>query len=172
MGGELLRGGANQIRLAYAWWSTPTTADDGATDKRQLAVAWDRLELAPTATTNRRPRAEGDALVLPAATGALRMAAMITRPAAVELIEVVSGRQIAEVEVHELTVPEDGPLVGTTISDAQARSRHGVLIVAFRGPDGTLEFNPGGDAVFQSGAGVIVMGRCEDIDRFRAEYGV
>ena len=117
-------------------------------------------------------QAGADRVVLPAATGALRMAAMITRPAAVELIEVVSGRQIAEVEVDELTVPEGSPLVGTTIGDAQARSRHGVLIVAFRGPDGTLQFNPGGDAVFRPGAGVIVMGRSEDIDRFRAEYQV
>jgi voltage-gated potassium channel len=38
-------------------------------------------------------QAGADRVVLPAATGALRMAAMITRPSAVELIEVVAGRQ-------------------------------------------------------------------------------
>ncbi|NQU25163.1 MAG: NAD-binding protein [Candidatus Nealsonbacteria bacterium] len=117
-------------------------------------------------------QAGADRVVLPAAAGALRMAAMITRPAAIELIEVVSGRQLAGVEVDELTIPEGSPLAGTTISEVQARSRHGVLVVAFRGPDGTLEFNPGSDGIFQAGAGVIVMGRTEDIDRFRNEYKV
>lgn len=115
-------------------------------------------------------QAGADRVVLPAATGALRMAAMITRPAAVELIEVVTGRQVAEVEVDELTIPEGSPLVGTTIRESQPRSRHGLLIAAIRRPGENLEFNPGGDTVFEAGATIIVMGRTNDIDRFRAEY--
>lgn len=117
-------------------------------------------------------QAGADRVVLPATTGALRMAAMITRPSAVELIEVVAGRHIAEVEVDELLIPEDNPLVGTTVRESETRRRHGLLIVAFRRPDGLLQFNPSGDAVFESGASLIVMGRPEDIDRFRAEYAL
>ena len=117
-------------------------------------------------------QAGADRVVLPAATGALRMAAMITRPAAVELIEVVAGRQIAEVEVDELTVPADSPLVGMTVRQSDARSRHGLLIVAVRPADQKLEFNPGGDTVFEAGASIVVMGRAEDIDRFREEYRI
>jgi len=117
-------------------------------------------------------QAGADRVVMPAATGALRMAAMITRPSAVELIEVVSGRQMAEVEVDELTIPAACPLVGTSIRQSQSRSRHGLLIVAFRHPDGRLEFNPGGDALFETGATVVVMGDSADIDRFRAEYRI
>ncbi len=117
-------------------------------------------------------QAGADRVVLPAAAGAMRMAAMITRPSAVELIEVVAGRQISEVEVDELIIPPDSPLVGMSIRESQPRARHGLLIVATRLPGGTLEFNPGGDAVFQSGASVVVMGRVDDIDRFRAEYKI
>ena len=100
------------------------------------------------------------------------MAAMITRPSAVELIEVVAGRHIAEVEVDELTIREGSPLVGTTVRESQTRSRHGLLIVAFRSAEGHLEFNPSGDTVFQAGATVIAMGRPQDIDRFREEYQI
>jgi voltage-gated potassium channel len=117
-------------------------------------------------------QAGADRVVLPAAAGALRMAAMITRPAALELIEVVAGRQIAEVEVDELTVPAESPLVGMTIRDCQPRSHHGLLVVALRRTGGALEFNPGGDALFEADTSVILMGRSQDIDRFRAEYKI
>jgi voltage-gated potassium channel len=117
-------------------------------------------------------QAGADRVVMPAAAGALRMAAMITRPAALELIEVVAGRQIAEVEVDEVTIAARSPLVGMTVRDSQTRSRHGLLIVAFRRAGGKLEFNPGGDALFEAGASVLVLGRQADIDRFRAEYQI
>ena len=117
-------------------------------------------------------QAGADRVVMPAAAGALRMAAMITRPAALELIEVVAGRQIAEVEVDVVTVAAGSPLVGMSVRDSQTRSRHGLLIVAFRRGGGKLEFNPGGEAVFEAGASVVLLGRPADIDRFRAEYRI
>ena len=117
-------------------------------------------------------QAGANRVVLPAATGALRMAAMITRPSAVELIELVAGRQIAEVEVDEFDILPESPLVGVTVRDSQARSRYGLLIVAVRQPGGELQFNPGADMVFEADGSVIVMGRLPDIERFRSEYKV
>jgi len=117
-------------------------------------------------------QAGADRVVLPAAAAALRMAAMIMRPSAVELIEVVSGRQIAEVEVDEMVVPATSRLVGSTVREAEPRSRHGLLIVALRRPGGNLEFNPGGDTVFEADTSVVVLGRQADIDHFRAEFAV
>jgi voltage-gated potassium channel len=117
-------------------------------------------------------QAGADRVVLPAAAGALRMAAMVIRPTAVELIEVVAGRQIAEVEVAELEIPERSPLVGATIRQIQPRARHGLLIVAVRRRGAPLEFNPGGDTVFEAGASIVVLGRSDAIDAFRAEFEV
>ena len=48
----------------------------------------------------------------------------------------------------------------------------GLLIVALRHADGNLVFNPDADTAFQSGDTVIAMGRLEDIERFRSEYGI
>ena len=100
------------------------------------------------------------------------MAAMITRPLAIELIEVVAGRKIAEVEVDEVTIPHGSALVGVTVRDSQTRSRHGLLIVAVRDPDGHLRFNPGADEVLQAGGSVVVMGSPKDIDRFRTDHKI
>jgi voltage-gated potassium channel len=129
-----------------------------------------RAEL-PT-TEKKLLQAGADRVVLPAATGAMRMALMITRPSAVELVELVAGRQVAEVEIDELTISFESPLVGCTVRDSQTRSRHGLLIVAVRHTGGVLAFNPDADTVFQGGDTVIVMGQTADIERFREEYGI
>ena len=121
-------------------------------------------------TEKKLVQAGADRVVLPAATGALRMAAMITRPSAVELLEVVAGRKVAEVEVDELAIPEGSSLVGLTVRDSQTRTRHGLLIVAVRQSDGKLQFNPDPLTAFESGGNVIVMGNSTDIDRFRSDH--
>jgi len=117
-------------------------------------------------------QAGANRVVLPAATGATRMAAMITRPSAVELIELAAGRHMTEVEIDELHMPADSPLVGRTVRDAQLRSRHGLLIVAVRNAGKALEFNPDADTVLGAHDAVMVMGRATDIERFRKEYGI
>jgi len=117
-------------------------------------------------------QAGADRVVLPAATGAMRMAAMITRPTMVELIELVAGRHVAEVEVAKVTLPEGCPLVGTTLGTSHLRSRNGLLVVAVRRSDDQLLFAPGAEMVFQAGDQVIVIGHVGDIERFRREFGV
>ncbi|HUT93329.1 MAG TPA: potassium channel protein [Thermoguttaceae bacterium] len=129
-----------------------------------------RAEL-PT-TEKKLLQAGANRVVLPAAAAALRMAAMITRPSTVELIELVAGHHVTEVQVDELTITPDSRLVDCTVRDSETRSRHGLLIVALRHPGGDLMFNPGADTVFQGGDTVIVMGQRADIERFRAEYGI
>ncbi len=115
-------------------------------------------------------QAGADQVVLPATTAAQRMATMIRRPSAVELIEVVAGRQLTEIELDELLITKASPLDGVTVRQSEPRTRHGLMIIAVRHANGRLEFNPGGNTVFQTGSTVVVMGRREDIDRFRADY--
>ncbi len=55
---------------------------------------------------------------------------------------------------------------------SQPRRQHGLLIVAVRRADGALVFNPDIDIRFQSSDGVIAMGRADDLERFREEYGM
>lgn len=121
-------------------------------------------------TEKKLMQAGADQVVLPATTAAQRMAIMITRPSAVELIEVVAGRQLTEIELDELLITTGSPLAGSTVRQSEPRTRHGLMVIAVRHGDGRLEFNPGGDTTFQIGTTVMVMGRREDIDRFREDY--
>ncbi|MGO8746416.1 MAG: potassium channel family protein [Thermoguttaceae bacterium] len=117
-------------------------------------------------------QAGADRVIFPATTAALRIAAMITRPSTLELIELASAGHNAEMAIDEFTIPPDSPLVGSTVRDSGTRSRHGLLIVAIRGADGQLAFNPDASSEFRPGDAVIAMGRVEDIERFRADYGI
>jgi voltage-gated potassium channel len=123
-------------------------------------------------TENKLLQAGADRVVLPAMTGAVRMAAMITRPSAVELIELAAGQHMAEVEIDELIIPAESPLVGQTVREFQPRARHGLLIVAVKSAGNPLEFNPDADTAIQAEDAVMVMGRLSDIERFRTEYGL
>jgi voltage-gated potassium channel len=117
-------------------------------------------------------QAGANKVVLPAATGALRMAAMITRPSMVELVELVAGRHGAEVEVDEVRLTEECSLIGATLGASDIRSRHGLLVVAVRRSDEQLLFAPDASAVFQTGDHVVVMGRVADIEVFRRSHGL
>jgi voltage-gated potassium channel len=129
-----------------------------------------RAESQPT--EKKLVQAGANRVVMPAATGAMRMAAMITRPSMVELIELVAGRETAEVEVDELILPPECELVGRTVGESHIRSRNGLLIVAVRRGNNQLLFAPGADMRFEAGDRVLVIGRLADIERFRREYGI
>jgi voltage-gated potassium channel len=129
-----------------------------------------RAESQPT--EKKLVQAGANRVVLPAATGAMRMAAMITRPSMVELIELVAGREVAEVEVDELALPPECELVGRTVGESHIRSRNGLLIVAVRRGNNELLFAPGADMRFEPGDRVLVIGRLTDIERFRRDHGI
>lgn len=134
-------------------------------DKLQIIA---RSESQPTA--KKLMQAGATRVVLPSTIGALRIAAMITHPSTVELMELVAGHSVLDVEVDELVVPAGSKLIGKTIAQSHTRHQHGLLIVAVKKADGGMVFNPDSDLAFGEGDIVIVMGRVENIERFRGEY--
>lgn len=115
-------------------------------------------------------QAGADRVVLPAAIGAQRMAAMITRPTTVELLELVTQRAVVDVALDELKIGEASPIVEQTVQTIEARKRFGLLVVAVKRASGDMSFNPDEKLRFAAGDTIILMGRVEDIERFRAEY--
>ncbi|REK10473.1 MAG: potassium channel protein [Planctomycetota bacterium] len=117
-------------------------------------------------------QAGANRVVLPAAIGALRIAAMITRPSTIELMELVAGQSVLDVEIDEIFVKPESSIVDKTIRDAQTRTRSGLLIVAIKEAQGGMVFNPSAEVVFKAGDTMIAMGHQNDIDRFRQDYGL
>ncbi len=117
-------------------------------------------------------QAGANRVVLPASIGAQRIAALITRPSTLELMELVAGQSVMDVIVDEIVIPTNSPMIGKTVMDTEARRRHGLLVVAVKRAEGSMIFNPDTNFTFLQGDVVIVMGKPDDIARCRKEYGV
>jgi voltage-gated potassium channel len=115
-------------------------------------------------------QAGADRVVLPAAIGAQRIAAMITRPSTVELLELVTGRGVMDVALDELPIGQGSPILDQTVQTIEARRRFSLLVVAVKRASGDMSFSPDEKLRFAVGDTIILMGRVEDIERFRTEY--
>ena len=122
-------------------------------------------------TTERKLRQAGaDRVVMPATIGAQQMSRMITRPSTADLMELVAEPGTLNVELDELTVVADSPLVGKTIRETEAHRQFGLLVLSVKEPSGTMVFNPDAEHQLKAGDIVILMGRSSDIEKFRSAY--
>ncbi len=118
------------------------------------------------ATEKKLRQAGANEVILPAVIGARRMAALVTRPHAAELMELITDNRSLDADLEELTLTESCPLVGQTIRDVALRSKHHVLIIAIRRQDGQMLFAPDAGTAFAVGDTMIVMGKRSDLKVF------
>ncbi|MEQ8210814.1 MAG: NAD-binding protein [Lacipirellulaceae bacterium] len=124
--------------------------------------------------TERKLRQAGaNDVVLPAVIGAHRMADMIVRPHAAELMHRVGDMNNSlEAIMAEIFIPEGSLLPGKTIRDAGSDLQQRLLIVSVRRPDGEEVFNPSADYEFSAGDCLIAMGEPSQIKNFREKFQV
>ncbi|MEO0530133.1 MAG: potassium channel protein [Planctomycetota bacterium] len=119
------------------------------------------------ATEKKLRQAGADQVVLPAVIGGRRMAALVTRPNAAEMLEHFTNHEKIDVDLEELRLPEGCPLIGKAVRDTGAKQQHNLLIVGIRRSGGTMVFNPNPDDMFEVGDTVVVMGRVDDVKDFQ-----
>jgi len=124
------------------------------------------------ATQKKLKQAGADRVVMPTSIGAQRMAWLVTRPTSADLMELFTDREILDIDMDEVEIPATSNLVGITVVDAMAHRQHRLLFAAIKQADGEMVFNPDADYEFRAGDIIIIMGRMEDIERFRQEYGL
>lgn len=123
-------------------------------------------------TEKKLRQAGANEVVLPAVIGARRMAAMVTRPYAAEMMDHFSNHERIDAGLEELTLPEGNGLVGQTVREVAARQRHNLLVVGIRRADGLMVFNPDPDSPLESSDTLIVLGNVQDIRTFQATHGL
>lgn len=119
------------------------------------------------ATEKKLRQAGADQVVLPAVIGGRRMAALVTRPNAAEMLEHFTNHEKINVDLEELRLVPGSQLIGKTVRDTGAKQQHNLLIVGIRRLGGTMIFNPSPDHEFESDDTLIVMGRVEDVQAFQ-----
>jgi voltage-gated potassium channel len=109
-------------------------------------------------------------VVLPTAIGAKKLAQLIIRPTAENMLEKIQDQSnmiddLAQIglQFDELVVQPDSSLVDRAISEIEIRSNHGFLIVGIRHIDGSNEIHPDPSTKLLAGDVVIVLGHKDDI---------
>ncbi len=120
-------------------------------------------------TEKKLRQAGADRVVMPTIVGAHQMARTITKPTTADLLNLMSDAQL-DVELDELMVPENSPLVGMDVRESEAHRTHKLLVVAIKNADQKMVFNPPADYVVQLEDILLVMGHAEDIETFRRRY--
>jgi voltage-gated potassium channel len=131
-------------------------------------------------STEKKLRLAGaDQVVLPASISAQRMAYMITHPVSLNFLSQDDGRQTlnellsqVDIQVEELVIVPDSPIVGATIEDIEVRGKGTFIVVALKRTDGNTIIHPDQSSRLNAGDIVIVMGHRDDIPRLVQRYVV
>ncbi len=139
---------------------------------RELAPQVQIVARAEQPSTQKKLRQAGaDHVVLPAAIGAQRIASILTNPSAVKFTELVTHRSSLAIEMADVAVADGGPFAGKTLRDLDIGRRTGVMVIAVQRADGRAEFPPSGTEPFAAGDTIVVLGRPDTLEQFRAEFG-
>ncbi|MCM2369710.1 potassium channel family protein [Aporhodopirellula aestuarii] len=115
-------------------------------------------------------QAGANRVVMPTVVGSRQMSRFITRPTTADVIELVSQRDFADLELDEVFVSETNALAGLTVSATDAHRENKLLIIAIQTGEGKLLFNPVATHKIQTGDTLIVMGHLCDIRSFRERF--
>lgn len=131
-----------------------------------------------TVATEKKLRTAGaQHVILPADIGAVRIAHLITRPSAVELLAAGASRsdlndQLNQLHlrIDEFPIPLLSPLDGKTLADIETIGQGIFLIIGVRRTDGSIVDNPGKEDRIHVGDRLVIVGHEEDIPKFAARH--
>jgi len=112
-------------------------------------------------TETKLKRAGADRVVSPNSIGARRMAMLALRPTVVDFIDTVTYGRGRELEMENIAVGSDSPLVGQTVEAIRHQSKAAILAISKKG--GKPLANPPSDRVIEAGDRLIVIGTKEQL---------
>jgi voltage-gated potassium channel len=116
-------------------------------------------------------RAGADRVVTPSSIGGHRLALALLRPAVHDFFgRIFTLGTEPDVDVGQITVPEESPFAGQTIESCDLRRIRNVSILAIRRPDGAFDLNPGAQRRIETGETLIFIGPAEAVYDLEAMY--
>jgi len=103
-------------------------------------------------------RAGADRVVSPYFTGGIRIANSILKPAVVDFIEYATKSGNLELQLEEIYLSNGSKFNNMTLENTGIGRDLGVIIVAIKKKDGTMEFNPNFDSTINSGDTLVALG--------------
>ncbi len=109
-------------------------------------------------------RAGADRTTMPYQIGGYHMATMLTRPSAVDFLEILSANNNSQLRVEEVTIPSHSAAAGKRLNWLY-NHKVGATVLAVNTHDGMSKVNPSGNETLYSGDKLIVMGTAEQVEQ-------
>jgi len=110
-------------------------------------------------------RAGATRVISPYQIGGKRMANAIIRPEVVDLLDLTVLNPDMNIQMEQIFVQEDAPVVGMILKDSNIRQDYGLIVIAIKRASGELVFNPEYSERIQAQDWLIAMGDQESLDR-------
>lgn len=88
---------------------------------------------------------------------------MLTRPAVVDFLEIISQGMEVDLETDVIIVEDNSKIIGQEIRQAFDREELDIIIAAIQKPDWKMKFNPRGRTIVEPGDKLIAMGYLENL---------
>jgi len=108
--------------------------------------------------------AGADHVVSPYNFAGYRIAQTFMRPHVVDFFDTAMNRE-RPLEIEEVQVQAGSRFVGVTLEASRIRQEMGVIVLAIKGEDSHMRFNPPPDEVIRSGDHLIAMGEPDGLRR-------
>jgi len=112
-------------------------------------------------------RAGADQVISPTTTGGIRMASSFLRPKVLSFLDSAVVGPDMDLRLEEAVIPQDSPLVGSSLREAGVPQHTGLVVIAIQGEKQI--YNPGPETVLAAGDVMIVLGHPDQLRRLN-EY--
>ncbi len=119
---------------------------------------------------NKLKRAGANEVIVPNLIGGRKMANLLTRPALMEFVDLVSGEGNSHLHLEDIICANAPKLLGKTLRELEIRSQSGVLVLGFKRGNRPVELNPHIEDHITAEDRLFVMGTDAQLSRFRALY--
>jgi voltage-gated potassium channel len=120
-------------------------------------------------------RAGATTVISPYGYAGHRMAQTLMRPHVQRFLDLALSSLSdgdLDLQIEEVRITEDSKLAGSNLRDADLRNHFGVIVLAIRGKDGHLNFNPRPDHTISPGDFLIAMGDSKELKKLESMAGI
>ncbi len=164
--GNLLKAGIDRAKGLVAVLATDTDNVFLVLTARQLNPGIQIMARASQQAVKGKLLAAGaDTVSSPYELGAFSMAQRILRPTVTSFLDLAFARSREDIQMEEIPVGEKSALANVELKDSGIRQQYNLILIAIKGPDGQMAFNPSFETVIRPGDTVIAVGETKNLQR-------
>lgn len=122
------------------------------------------------AAISKLKRAGANQVILPHLIGGRKMANLLTRPALVEFVDMITGQGNPDLHLEEIHCEDHPDLTGKTLAELDIRSKTGVMVIGRKREGKNIELNLHGESRIEARDILYILGKNEQFIKFRKAY--